>query len=182
MNIEAAMERLKAEGGFHHWFKKDERSLEEWKNEDPIGFDEFAAVAERIVRAGTGYLPTVVCCLVLEESGGLILVKRSDWNKWALPGGIQDPGESWQMTAVREVFEETGHQINQVTIIDVATVPECNIIFCYSNHIKYDSTLLFDQNEIELVALMNSAPAEDKIAFPTHAQIIKRYFDQMNGN
>lgn len=37
-----------------------------------------------------------------------ILINPKDTDKWQLPKGTIDPGEKSQVTAVREVFEETG--------------------------------------------------------------------------
>ena len=45
-------------------------------------------------------------CLVWDARGTLLVKSWSD--KWALPGGSVDPGESARCGAEREVFEETG--------------------------------------------------------------------------
>lgn len=45
---------------------------------------------------------------ILNKKKEILLIKRSDNNLWALPGGCQDLGESSAEGAVREVFEETG--------------------------------------------------------------------------
>ncbi|MBM3144566.1 MAG: NUDIX hydrolase [Chloroflexi bacterium] len=56
---------------------------------------------------------------VIEAAGGLLwretpsgrelaLIHRRKYDDWTLPKGKRDPGERWQDTALREVFEETG--------------------------------------------------------------------------
>ncbi|KPP65495.1 nucleoside diphosphate-linked moiety X motif 6-like [Scleropages formosus] len=48
---------------------------------------------------------------VLDESNGKVLVvqdKNKTKNAWKFPGGLSNPGENIGVTAVREVFEETG--------------------------------------------------------------------------
>jgi 8-oxo-dGTP diphosphatase len=56
---------------------------------------------------------------VIEAAGGILwrnnrgyrevaLIHRPKYNDWTLPKGKREPGESWQETALREVFEETG--------------------------------------------------------------------------
>uniref|UniRef100_A0A1A7WLB7 Nucleoside diphosphate-linked moiety X motif 6 n=2 Tax=Iconisemion striatum TaxID=60296 RepID=A0A1A7WLB7_9TELE len=48
---------------------------------------------------------------VVDESSGKVLVvqdKNKTKNAWKFPGGLSDPGENIGVTAVREVFEETG--------------------------------------------------------------------------
>ena len=39
--------------------------------------------------------------------------------QWSIPGGKQKLGETWQETAVREVREETGVEIDVIGIVDV---------------------------------------------------------------
>ena len=56
--------------------------------------------------------PLVGCdVFVVDESNRVLLVKRSDNGRWALPGGCQDLGETPAQCAVREVKEETGIEI-----------------------------------------------------------------------
>jgi 8-oxo-dGTP pyrophosphatase MutT (NUDIX family) len=39
--------------------------------------------------------------------------------QWSIPGGKQEVGETWRETAVREVLEETGVEIDVIGIVDV---------------------------------------------------------------
>lgn len=43
-----------------------------------------------------------------EAQPKILLIRRSDTGKWALPGGYLDPGETGEQAAVREAAEETG--------------------------------------------------------------------------
>ncbi|MFJ4693191.1 NUDIX hydrolase [Streptomyces sp. NPDC088766] len=62
------------------------------------------------IRAVAGHqllwLPGVTA-LVFDDAGRVLLGRRSDTRKWAVIGGIPDPGEQPAVCAVREVFEET---------------------------------------------------------------------------
>ena len=40
----------------------------------------------------------------------VLVVHRPHYNDWSLPKGKSDPGENWQTTAIREVWEETGYR------------------------------------------------------------------------
>ncbi|MEV0634631.1 NUDIX domain-containing protein [Streptomyces sp. NPDC050619] len=49
-----------------------------------------------------------VSAVVFDGEGRVLLNRRSDTGKWALIGGIPEPGEQPAACAVREVEEETG--------------------------------------------------------------------------
>ncbi|MEE1927280.1 NUDIX domain-containing protein [Streptomyces sp. TRM 70351] len=65
----------------------------------------------RELRATVGrrllFLPGVTA-IVHDEAGRVLLGRRADTGRWAVIGGICEPGEQPAETAVREVFEETG--------------------------------------------------------------------------
>lgn len=46
--------------------------------------------------------------LVVNDEGEILLQRRRDTGQWALPGGVQEIGESPAECAVRECEEETG--------------------------------------------------------------------------
>ncbi|MET7455674.1 NUDIX domain-containing protein [Streptomyces sp. NPDC005574] len=49
-----------------------------------------------------------VSVVVFDDEGRVLLNRRSDTGKWALIGGIPEPGEQPAACAVREIHEETG--------------------------------------------------------------------------
>lgn len=54
-----------------------------------------------------------VCLFYRDSKKGILGVTRRDnRNDWGLPGGKVDPGESLEEAIVREVFEETGFELN----------------------------------------------------------------------
>ncbi|MGW1432306.1 NUDIX hydrolase [Streptomyces sp. NPDC002431] len=64
----------------------------------------------REIRATAGrqllLLPGVTA-IVFDDEGRVLLGRRTDTGKWAVIGGICEPGEQPAATAEREVFEET---------------------------------------------------------------------------
>lgn len=49
-------------------------------------------------------------CMIIDESGNVLVQDRlnPDWPGIAFPGGHVEPEESFTMSVIREVFEETG--------------------------------------------------------------------------
>jgi 8-oxo-dGTP pyrophosphatase MutT (NUDIX family) len=63
------------------------------------------------LRSLVGHRPlwlSTAAAVVLDGEGHVLLGRRSDTGRWALPGGIIDPAEQPADAAVRECFEETG--------------------------------------------------------------------------
>ncbi len=60
---------------------------------------------------------------VVDEENRLLLIRRSDNDSWALPGGGMDPGESISEAAIRETKEETGIDCEITGMIGIYTNP-----------------------------------------------------------
>lgn len=61
--------------------------------------------------------------VVTDDQDRILLIRRRDNDLWALPGGGMDLGESIVDTAVREVKEETGLDVEVTGLIGVYTNP-----------------------------------------------------------
>src|SRR5271163_1794604 len=64
-----------------------------------------------------------------DDQGRILLIKRRDNQLWALPGGGHDIGESIEDTAIREVKEETGLDVEITGLVGVYTNPDHVIAF-----------------------------------------------------
>ena len=62
---------------------------------------------------------------ILNEKGEVLLQRRGDSNKWGLPGGAIELGETPHMAAIREVKEETGFDVEVNNLIGIYT--DCNL-------------------------------------------------------
>ncbi|WP_078326918.1 NUDIX hydrolase [Mycobacteroides salmoniphilum] len=67
--------------------------------------------------------------IVTDEQDRILLVKRRDNTLWALPGGGHDIGESIEQTAVREVKEETGLDVEVSGLTGIYTNPAHVVAF-----------------------------------------------------
>lgn len=57
-------------------------------------------------------MPSTSIC-IYNDKGELLLQKRSDNEKWGLPGGYMELGESIIDTAIREVYEEMHYRLEK---------------------------------------------------------------------
>lgn len=79
------------------------------------------------------------------EDNKLLLVHRKDNNKWALPGGAIEFGESIQQCAIRELKEETGYDIKLTGIADVYSDPGIIIEYADSETRQEYTTVFFGE-------------------------------------
>lgn len=86
----------------------------------------------RELRAAVGHQPlplSAVTAIVFDDEGRVLLGRRADNGRWAVIGGICEPGEQPAQTAVREVREETA----------VICVPERVVLIEAREPITYDN-------------------------------------------
>lgn len=68
-----------------------------------------------------------VAALVTNENGEILLVK-SPWRGWEYPGGLIEPGETFQEALHREVREESGVEIEITGFVGICKNIERNIV------------------------------------------------------
>lgn len=61
--------------------------------------------------------------VVVDEFGGLLPMERADTGGWGLPGGFMEPGEPFEDAARREVREEIGIEVVDLSLLGVFSVP-----------------------------------------------------------
>lgn len=64
-----------------------------------------------------------VTAIVTNDAGEILMIHKTDNDRWALPGGGHDAGESIAETVVREVWEETGVDVGVTGIVGIFTDP-----------------------------------------------------------
>lgn len=69
--------------------------------------------------------------LIFDSQDRLLLLRRNDNGKWAVPGGMMEPGESLEDTARRETFEEVGLLAGRLDFLKLYSGPE--FYHCYPN-------------------------------------------------
>ena len=81
--------------------------------------------------------------VVVNDDGEILLIRRSDNDNWALPGGAMDLGESLPDAAVRETAEETGVDVEITGMVGIYTDPRHVILYTSNNEVRQEFSVVF---------------------------------------
>ncbi|WJV61315.1 NUDIX domain-containing protein [Pectobacteriaceae bacterium CE70] len=79
--------------------------------------------------------------VILTDAHQRILLQLRREGTWGLPGGLLEPGESLEETAVREVKEETNLDVRQLALLGVFSGPEYTFTLCNQDEINVITSL-----------------------------------------
>ncbi|MGE7981957.1 NUDIX hydrolase [Solibacillus sp. NPDC093137] len=85
--------------------------------------------------------------IVMNNDNELLLQLRSDTKDWGIPGGGMELGDSFEETAKKELYEETGLITNHLEILGVASGKEFYYKFPHGDEI-YNATVIFKAMDI----------------------------------
>ncbi|OGO71888.1 MAG: hypothetical protein A2Z49_04320 [Chloroflexi bacterium RBG_19FT_COMBO_56_12] len=83
----------------------------------PDSLDQIASTRARIGHAP--YIGVGSVGILADEHGRLLVGRRTDIGEWAFPGGFANLGENAAYTVVREIFEETGLQVEPTRLMGI---------------------------------------------------------------
>jgi ADP-ribose pyrophosphatase YjhB (NUDIX family) len=117
--------------------------------------------------------------IIIEQDEGIILIlRRNEPHKWAIPGGFCDYGESLEEAAVREAREETGLEVKLIeqfhTYSDPRRDPRQHNITTVFIAQSIGGTLQA-QDDAQEVGVFSEDALPVELAFD-HDQILKDYF------
>lgn len=102
--------------------------------------DYISKIREHI---GHDLVMTVGCgVLVEDDEGRLLLQKRSDTGEWCIPGGGMEPVETFEETAIRELREEVGIEVSELTLFGIYS-GEKRIIHYPNEDVVYSLSIIF---------------------------------------
>ncbi len=112
-----------------------------------------------------------VAALVTNEKGEILLVK-SPWRGWEYPGGLIEPGETFQEALKREVREEAGVEIEVTGFVGICKNVERNMVNIDFTA-RYISGELIPSEESTEVIWATEEEAMDLITFPLTQKRLK---------
>jgi ADP-ribose pyrophosphatase YjhB (NUDIX family) len=80
--------------------------------------------------------------VVTNAEGEILLIRRSDNDNWAIPGGAIDLGESLNGAAVRETMEETGVICEITGIVGIYTDPKHVILYTSNGEARQEFSIV----------------------------------------
>lgn len=88
-----------------------------------VGYPVFARLCMGRLAHKFVLLQDGAAAIIENDKGQILLQSRADRNKWGLPGGCQEVGESFKETIIREIKEETNLDVkmSDLDIIDIVS-------------------------------------------------------------
>jgi 8-oxo-dGTP diphosphatase len=131
----------------------------------------------RLIKEFRNPFPTVD--IIIEQGEGIVLIlRRNEPHKWAIPGGFCDYGESLEEAAVREAREETGLEVELIEQFHTYSDPrrdprQHNITTVYIA--RSTGGTLQAQDDAQEIGIFSEADLPPQLAFD-HNEILKDYF------
>lgn len=92
------------------------------------------------LRKVVGKIPLIINAagvVLMDENRKILLQKRTDNNKWSIPGGCVDLGEIIEEAAKREVFEETNLVVEDLQLFNVYSGEEQHHVYPDGNEVYF---------------------------------------------
>ncbi|MFC4908410.1 NUDIX hydrolase [Actinomadura gamaensis] len=80
--------------------------------------------------------------VVTNDNGEILMIRRTDNENWALPGGAIDLGESIAEAAVRETKEETGIDCEITGLVGLYSDPKHLIHYTSNDEVRQEFSVL----------------------------------------
>ncbi|GLZ07968.1 NUDIX hydrolase [Actinomadura sp. NBRC 104412] len=80
--------------------------------------------------------------VVTNDNGEILMIRRTDNDNWAVPGGAIDLGESVSQAAVRETREETGIDCEITGLVGIYSDPKHLIHYTSNDEVRQEFSIL----------------------------------------
>jgi len=155
-----------------------------------IGYPVFTRLCMGELKHRFVLLQDGAAAIIVNEKNQILLQSRSDRDKWGLPGGCQELGETFEETVIREVKEETNLDVKKedLILVDIVSGPSRRneypngdvvinntVLYCikkYTGELKWNS----ESKEMKFFDL-------DKLPENQHdPDLIEIYINKLNKN
>lgn len=80
--------------------------------------------------------------VVVNDAGEILMIRRTDNDNWAVPGGAIDLGESVAQAAVRETREESGVECEVTGVIGIYSDPKHVILYTSNGEVRQEFSIV----------------------------------------
>lgn len=92
-------------------------------------------------------IKVAVSALVRDNRGRILMIRRTDNNKYSIPGGGLEAGETISQAVRREVLEETGIEVKVTDMIGVFSNPD-HVIAYDDGEVRQEFSICFNAEPI----------------------------------
>lgn len=121
------------------------------------------------IRRKVGHMPIILNSagiILTDINNKILLVNRTDTNNWGIPGGYMEPGETFEQTVKRELYEELGISIKDLSLLHIFSGKEYyheypngdkvySVIALYASS-SYEGNIKIDNSEIKQAKFFSS--------------------------
>jgi ADP-ribose pyrophosphatase YjhB (NUDIX family) len=80
--------------------------------------------------------------VVVNDAGEILMIRRTDNDNWAVPGGAIDLGESVGQAAVRETAEESGIECEITGIVGIYSDPKHVLLYTSNGEVRQEFSIV----------------------------------------
>jgi len=98
--------------------------------------------------------------IVVNDQDEILMIRRTDNDNWAIPGGGMDLGESITDAAIRETQEETGIICEITGLVGIYTNPHHVILYTSNGEVRQEFSIVFTARPVDGVLRPSSETSE----------------------
>lgn len=136
----------------------------------------------------TSLVPSVNV-IVANDAGEILLIRRSDNDNWAAPGGAIDLGESVAQAAVRETREESGITCEVTGLVGIYSDPRHRILYTSNGEVRQEFSIVLTARPLsgtptpsDETTQVRWVPASDLSGYPMDRSMRIRIDDYLRGD
>jgi 8-oxo-dGTP pyrophosphatase MutT (NUDIX family) len=113
--------------------------------------------------------------IVINDQGEILMIRRTDTDNWAVPGGGMDLGESITDAAMRETEEETGITCEVTGLVGIYTNPHHVILYTSNGEVRQEFSIVFTARPVGGELRPSSESSEPQWVSPAAAPSLQMH-------